>query len=273
MSARAAHGATTESQEKGGLPVPIVIGVEDSWPPFADEQGQGISTDIVKAAFASVGQPIKLMVMPYARVLRETEAGVIAAGYNVTRQASTQQRFIFGKTPILRASASFYYSNATSLVDRSPEQEFIDSTTEQALTPGDSTSSDIPPKNYASAKEIPDGERVALILGYEYGDTYEAQHTRFREYRVARQKQIIRMLLAGRVDMAVLFDRVATHTMEELGLPENVLRRGAQNHVSEIYVAFSREHPESEKYAAMLDLGLENIKNSGVYDAIMSKPR
>lgn len=225
--------------------VEVCLGVEDSWRPYANKQGKGLSTDIVKAAFAAVGQKVSISVRPYARVLRDLEAGILDGGYNVTRQASTEKRFVFGQHPILTASASFYYASNTS----------------------DYTAD--PAKSYATAKDIPNKARVASIIDYEYGDVYESQRKRFQEVRVVRQQQIIRMLLAHRVDVGIMFDRVAEYTLADMKLPESVLSRGAVNHTSDIYVAFSRKSPNAEKYAVLLDKGLEEIRANGVYDDLM----
>ncbi|WP_216097219.1 substrate-binding periplasmic protein [Pseudomaricurvus albidus] len=216
----------------------IHLGVEDGWPPYANERGQGLSTDIIKAAFAVMGQEVTISVMPYARVLRDVEAGHLDGGYNVTRQTSTEKRFIFGQFPILTASASFYYA-----ADR--------------------------PKVYQTARDIPSEARVASIIDYEYGNTYESQRERFNEVSVARQQQVIRMLLAHRVDVGVMFDRVVEHTLAEMNLPADILTRGAVNHTSDIYVAFSLKSPEAKKYAALLDQGLLKIRENGVYDKLM----
>lgn len=217
---------------------PIVLGVENSWPPYADAMGQGISTDIVRAAFAAVNQPVEIRVRPYARVLREVSAGLLSGGYNVTRQSTTEQRFVFGKSPLLMASASVYYA---------PDHV----------------------ADYQSHSQWPDNLRIGVIIGYEYGDAYERHRHRFKEYRVNHQQQLVRMLLAGRIDIAILFDRVAQYTLAEMGLSEDQLVRGMDNHFSDIYVVFSREDPNALRNADLLDAGLKRIKDQGAYADII----
>lgn len=231
------HAETAKAAKPSSNAI-IHLGVEDGWPPYADYQGKGLSTEIVKAAFAAVGQKVVISVKPYARVLRDVEAGHLDGGYNVTRQASTERRFIFGYYPILTANASFYYA-----ADR--------------------------PHAYQTARDIPSKARVASIIDYEYGDTYESQRERFREVSVARQNQIIRMLLAHRVDVAVMFDRVVEYTLVDMNLPPDILSQGAVINASDVYVAFSLKNPESKKYAALLDEGLLKIRESGVYENLM----
>ncbi len=219
---------------------PLVLGVEDSWPPYSNKQGEGVSKQIVIAAFSAVGQEVHFVVLPYARVLRDVESGNLDGGFNVTRQASTVERFVFGETPILQAQASFYYSPAS-------------------------------PLQLESHSVIADGSRVGMILGYEYGDAYEKHRHRFKEIRVGQQSQIVRMLIAGRLDLAIMFDEVARQTLLDMELPHNAISKGGLNHRSDIYVVFSKNNPFSSKHAQKLDQGMKIIKASGQYADIINQ--
>src|SRR5690606_11809083 len=161
------------------------LGVEDSWPPFAGADGDGLSTRLVKAAFARVGREVDINVYPYARVLHLVQAGELHGGYNVTRQHNTEQLFLFGKMPLLRASTSFFYRRGRE-------------------------------KDYTHISQVPDGTRIGLIIDYEYGDAFEEHRHRFVEHRVTRQEQIIQLLLLGRIDMAIMFDKVAAYTLANM---------------------------------------------------------
>jgi polar amino acid transport system substrate-binding protein len=231
-----AFSGAAEPQER--VPAELVLGVENSWPPYADENGQGVSADIVRAAFSAVGRPVTFKVRPYARVLLEVASGALDGGFNVTRQASTEPRFIFGEIPILVANASYYF----------PADHVID---------------------FNGADRVPDGTRVGLIIGYEYGDSYERYRSRIIENRVGRQRQIIRMLMAGRIDAGVMFDRVASYTLRGMDLPKGAVVKGPLHHRSDIYVVFSKVKSESQKNARDLDRGLKIIKDSGLYADII----
>jgi polar amino acid transport system substrate-binding protein len=103
---------------------------------------------------------VHIYVLPYARALKMTESGELDGVFNVTKQASTIEKFNFHQTPLLNANASFYYPLDSRL-------------------------------NYKSINEIPDSTTIALIINYEYEDKYEATRDRFNEVRVSKQKQII----------------------------------------------------------------------------------
>jgi len=220
----------------------IILAVENSWPPYADANGSGISTEILKLALEAVDIKLIFKVYPYARVLNEVMKGTLVGGYNVTRQASTEQQFLFGKQPLLTASASFYFSSDNSLA-----------------------------KGYKSIADIPDGTTIGLIIDYEYGDEFEKHKHRFKQVRVPQQRQIVSMLRAGRLNTAILFDAVATHTLTTMQLEQTSLLKGPINHTSDIYVAFSRAHNLAEFYANKLDLGLQKIKNNGEYQKLLQK--
>lgn len=236
LSAAAASGAAGPAAEPA-LP-PLTLGVEDSWPPYSNRQGDGLSKRIVVAAFTAVDQQVSFVVHPYARVLRDVESGILDGGFNVTRQKSTEKRFVFGREPILQARASFYYPLPHQFLGGPQER-------------------------------IAKGSRVGLIIDYEYGDTYDALRHSYREIRVGQQSQIVRMLVAGRLDVAIMFDRVAESTLEKMGLPQDVIIRGAENHSSDIYLVFSKQNSLAENYAKKFDRGLKIIKASGDYADIL----
>lgn len=221
----------------------LVLAIEDSWPPYADRQGQGISRTLVEEALALFCIQADFKVMPYARVLREVENGDLIGGMNVTRQASTEEKFTFGKHPILQAKASFY-------------------TLEPPLQP------------VTTIEQVADGSRIGLIIDYEYGDRYEQQRHRFSELRVDSQEQLIQLLLRGRIDATIMFDQVARYTLENAGQDPNLLFRNFQNHQSDIYVAFTRQFKQDEQLiktlADLLDQGVVQLKRSGRYREIIS---
>ncbi|MED5421971.1 MAG: hypothetical protein VX740_00885, partial [Pseudomonadota bacterium] len=66
------------------------VAIEDSWPPYADENGEGISRDILERALKYSDIEYEIQVEPYSRALYLTQIGATNACLNVTRQASTE---------------------------------------------------------------------------------------------------------------------------------------------------------------------------------------
>ncbi|MET0357228.1 MAG: transporter substrate-binding domain-containing protein [Cellvibrio sp.] len=222
-------------------PTTLVLGAEDSWPPYCDKQGAGISTNIIKAAFAKEGIQTEIRVRPYARVLQEVKSGTLDAGYNVTRQENTEQDFIFGLEPILQAKAYWYVTSKSTL-------------------------------GFNRINQVPTMLRVGGIIDYEYGDVYEQHRKRFKETRVPRQSQLIKMLHTGRIDAAIMFEEEANQALRDMNLPDDSIRKLMFNHTSDIYVAFSRKKENSRKNAAALDKGIRLLKASGEYDKLFKLP-
>ena len=215
----------------------IKLGVENSWPPYSDSSGNGISKDTVEKAFNAMGVDVQFSVLPYARALKMTKLGTLDGAFNVTKQASTIKKYNFHQEPILLAKASFYYP-ANSVL------------------------------NYKSIDDVPRGTSIALIIDYEYSDKYQRNMDKFDEVRVSKQKQIIQLLIKDRVDMAIMFDEVADYTLDKMQLSNTAIKKGATNHVSEIYVAFSKAKDTSE-IIKTFDQGLIKIRSRKA--AVISK--
>lgn len=215
----------------------IHLGAENSWPPYSDTQGQGISTNLIKAAFAKTGLTPTFKVLPYARVLHDLESGKIDGGYNVTRQSTTKDKYIFGQVPLLHVEAYWFF------------------------IPGMHPT-------IKSIADIPDRFRVGVIRDYEYGDIYENHRRRFTEVQVSQQSQIIRMLKQGRIDAAVMFDHEAEFALKEMKLDAVIFDKRFLNHSGDVYVAFSHKSPRARWLAEQLDKGLNELKQTGEYDQL-----
>lgn len=215
----------------------ILLGAENSWPPYSDENGQGISTSLIEAAFAKVGITPSFKVLPYSRVLHDLKSGKIDGGYNVARQSTTIDKYVFGKEPLLLAKTYWYF-----IPNKHPQIKSIE--------------------------DAPDQFKIGTILDYEYGDIYEVQRNRFKEFQLSKQSQIIRMLQQGRLDAGLMSEREAEFALKEMKLPINTLEKRFINHVDEIYLVFSLKHERSTWLAEQFDKGLIALKESGEYERL-----
>lgn len=217
----------------------IHLGAEDSWPPYSDAQGQGISTQLIKAAFAKTGLTPTFQVLPYARVLHDLASGKIDGGYNVTRQVTTDDKYIFGTVPLITVKAYWFFLPGTH-------------------------------SKIQSLADIPNKFRVGVIRDYEYGDEYEQQRYRFKETQVSQQSQLIRMLNQGRIDAALMFEQEAEFALRQMKIKSTVFDKRFLNHQGDVYVAFSHKSPKARWLAQQLDKGLLAIKETGEYDRILT---
>lgn len=234
--------AVSQDDRASSSPAMLIrIAAEDNWPPFSDHQGRGLSEQLVKAAFATQGYQITTVVVPYARALHSTRQGDTDACWNVTRQRNTEQEFTLHKIPLFTADSSFYYY--------------------------------LKAHPYLSVAQIPDGAVVGVILGYEYGDLYEQHKQRFKLVEVSTHAQLIGLLNTNKLDLAIFFDDVLRYYLQQEGIKANNIQRGKLNYRSEIYLAFSKENPQSSKRAAALDAGIAALKKSGVYQQMLLQIR
>jgi polar amino acid transport system substrate-binding protein len=221
-------------------PQAITLAAEDSWPPFANQFGQGISHRLIQAAFKQSHIEVTSLVVPYSRALMMAEKGAVDGVFNVTREASTEQRFIFGQIPLFVATASFYQRQQQPL---------------------------IAPHKWA----LPKGAVIGVIKSYEYGDEFPAliKQQQLNIVTVATQQQLINLLLIGRIDAAVMFDLVAEKNLQRMGVDDDIIPIFA-NHSSDIYLAFSKENPQAVALAKQLDTGLSQLKVSGQYEKLLA---
>jgi polar amino acid transport system substrate-binding protein len=216
----------------------LTLAVEDAWEPYANPDGTGMSVDIVRAAFESVGIEVTFEVIPYARLLQEVQTGKYVGGFNVAREPSREDAFLWGREMLFLARAHYYHYRT----------RFLEA---------------------SSATGLQSGEKVGVILGYEYGVLFH-ENNRISKVWGKRHDQILRMLQAGRVDTVILFEKTANLFLNEMNLQEEVFA-AFSSEPSRIYVAFSRQHPEARHYMEKLDEGLARIRANGEYQAILEK--
>ncbi|CAM4355091.1 ABC transporter substrate-binding protein [Shewanella denitrificans] len=234
LTQQLSHEHGTQSQVNS-----IILAAEDSWPPFADQFGKGISHQLVKSAFAEVGIRVETLVVPYSRGLRMAERGNVDGVFNVTREVSTQDKFIFGQQPLFQASASFYQHKSHPISAKSKY--------------------DLAPKAV-----------IGVIKGYEYGDEFPqlVKQKDWVLFIANNQMQLINMLLVNRIDLAVMFDAVAKEQLTQMGVNEEI-QPIFNNHQSDIFVAFSKQQPNSSLLAKKLDEGLIKLKSQGQYAKLL----
>ena len=222
------------------LPAPekiITIAAEDNWPPFSDEKGRGLSYTLVQAALRQSGYQLKTVVVPYARALYYTEHNMVDGCWNVTKQQSTRSRFLLHQVPLFRASSSFYYYKTA--------------------------------KNFSSIAAIPNRTVVGVILGYEYGDDFEKHKQRFHLVEVSSHEQLLKLLQAEKLDVALFYDDVLSFYLQQWQVADPLIIRGAENFVSELFIAFDKNNEQSQQKADALDQGLRQLQQSGEYQRLM----
>jgi polar amino acid transport system substrate-binding protein len=216
----------------------LTLAVEDAWEPYANPDGTGMSVEIVTAAFRSVGVDVVLEVLPYARVLHEVKSGKYVGGFNVAREASREDDFLWGREMLFLAHAHYYHHKSR-------------------------------PLRVQDVRSLQGGEKIGVIRGYEYGNLFH-DHQGIVRVWANRHDQIIDMLRLGRVQAVIMFEKTAGLYRRKMHLADEV-QAAFPSEPSRIFVAFSRRHPEATRYLELLDEGLRRIKADGTYQTILDK--
>jgi len=116
------------------------------------------------------------------------------------------------------------------------------------------------------------GKRVGTTHGYDYGEAFDGDRSMLRDVAPSDISSL-RKLVAGRVDYALVFDRVAN----EIGranpeLAKGYVRQGLLAEQS-MYLSFSRDFPGIERLIALFDQGLAKVRSSGEYARIEARWR
>lgn len=214
----------------------IILGAENDWVPYANEDGTGMSNEIVRAAYQAVGINVSFQVGPYNRLLKSVEEGALLGVFNVPKEHSNQDLFIFGKTPLFTAFSAYYQSRDNPLAAKKKE-------------------------------DLVHGEKVGVVFEYGYGDFF-ARNDRIEKIGVRSDLLNLRKLAKGRIDATILYDKTAKKLIDENGLNDKI-EKAFDSESAEIYVAFSKTFPKAQHYADKLDEGLAAIKASGQYQKIV----
>ncbi len=215
----------------------LLVYAENDWPPYSNADGTGIANNILQAAYLSVGIDVTFDILPFARILKKLDNGDAIVGINVGYVFDTRKRFLFGNHPIFSVSSHYYHWHNS-------------------------------PLNATHKSELKPETKIGLILGYHYGDFIDLNTNNLALHRVKTHQQNIDKLAIGRLDGLLIYDDVAEELIRTHNL-QGLLKKAFPGDSIAIYAAFSKKHPDSEKYMHLLDEGLKRIVEEGTYTKIM----
>ncbi|WPP01900.1 transporter substrate-binding domain-containing protein [Pseudomonas sp. HR96] len=230
-----------------GLPVanaePLRVVTEEFSPYNMTENGKitGLSTEVVQAVLAEVGETAPIQVMPWARAydMALHEENVLI--YSITR--SPEREPLFNWVGLIVSTHTCLYSSAARPVHLN--------SLEDARRYQIGTVKDDVGEEYLTARHFTVGENLQSSSKYELN--YDK-------------------LKGGRVDLWISDDRNAAYLARQAGdQPERVLVQSLPlaDLGEDLSLAFSLKTPQAtvERYRA----ALEAIHRNGKYDAIMRK--
>lgn len=220
---------------------PLQVGAEDDWYPYTawrDGRIQGMSADIVRAAFAAVGEDVELVPYPYARCMQLAQSGRLAACFNTAPNAEIERDYLLPRHPLFRDDILLWAPSYRAT----------------------------PVTNLGQLA----GRRVAVTVGYEYGETFD----RLADVvRVTVRKDIsgFLMLQHDRVDYVAAYRGTTEALVRDNPELRGLFTAVATLHQPELYLSFSRQHPGAPALLQRFDEGMAIIQGNGRYRAILSQ--
>jgi len=236
--------AASHAQPRGRL-AGVVIGAENDWYPYSGERegrAQGMTVDLVAAAYAAVGIEVKFEPMPYARCMAQTRAGTLVACFNTTRTALIEGDYLWPARPMFN-ERFLIYARADDTHRGPPLQ----------------------------VKDL-EGQKVAVTRGYEYGSEFDA-NPHIDRIITSHDENNFELLLRGRARYTLAPDantRLLLQRRPEMAHRFKVV--GALSYFG-IYTTFSRMHPDAREALAAFDEGMRLINANGTAKAIQDRWR
>jgi polar amino acid transport system substrate-binding protein len=219
------------------------IGAEDDWSPYSyveNGEAKGFAADIVRAAWSAAGVKVELVPLPYARCMKEVDNNALAGCFDTLRDPRTEARYLWHKVPLFKARIAIYGPS------KGPSKGVV-------------------------FKDLY-GARVGVTNGYDYGQAFDNDPAMKRDVAPSDLASL-RKLAAGRIDYALVFDRVAESIFRKNpDLAAAIQQRGVLVEPS-LYISFARNMPGIEATIAKFDAGLDKIRKSGEYARIEARWR
>lgn len=220
---------------------PLLVGAEDDWYPYTavrDGRIQGMSVDIVKAAFAASGTSVELVACPYARCMQRVLKGELVACFNTAPDTRIATLYRLPQEPLFSADILLWArrEDATPVEDLGRLRD----------------------------------RRVAVTLGYEYGELFDSLQL-MQRVPVRKDLNGFLMLSHRRVDYMVAYRETAERLFQETPALQGAFAPVATVHRPQLYLSFSRHHPEAETLLQRYDQGMRLIRADGRYQAILDR--
>lgn len=230
----------------GGLSSPLQaeslrIGAEDDWYPYTalkDGKVQGMSVDIVKAAFAATDTQVELVPYPYARCMQMARNGQLVACFNTAPDAQIAADYLLPQNPLFSDDILLWTRN---------EQAAPISSLEQLA-----------------------GKKIAVTIGYEYGSRFDSDQ-QLQRVKVRKDLNGFLMLQHQRVDYFVAYRGTANQLFHDHPALAGQFSPVYTVYQSQLFLSFSRQNPASAELLQRFDQGMQLIHNSGRYQQIIEQ--
>ncbi|SDH32106.1 substrate-binding periplasmic protein [Propionivibrio dicarboxylicus] len=192
----------------------------------------GFSVDVVREAFARIGEPLRIDAYPVARAIAYYEAGKVDGLFTIKPTEARRARMLFTRHPVLKQDFVLFGL-------RESDPAYVDDLSALA------------------------GMTVGVVTGLTYGERF-AQAVRagvLRADDATTLAQSLRKLLAGRVDLVISSRAVGQQAIRDLGLEARVEVKGAP--VESAYSYLALQPGIHEDIARRFDQALDDMQRDG----------
>lgn len=221
----------------------VRIGAENDWYPYSaqrDGAPVGMVPEIVRAAFAAQGIDVELVSLPYSRCMKMAESSLLLGCFDTLRNPLIEQKYRWAHHPLLRARIDIY------------------ARADAANTP-------------VHLEDL-HGRRIGVTNGYEYGAPFDSDTTMQRDIGDS-DLNAIRKLIAGRVDYALIYTRIASAAMRDHPELNGKFKSVGTLIEPEIYLSFGLDYANVSHYIDVFDAGMASIIKNGEYARIEARWR
>ncbi|GIU21104.1 hypothetical protein TUM4433_00030 [Shewanella schlegeliana] len=219
-----------------------IVVASDIWCPYICTDNSGYVVELTQQAFASVDIEVKFESLPFQRALTLTSQHKLDAVLAVTAEHISTFSLSSNHVPIGQYTNDFY-------------------------TPVNSN------WQYSSLKSL-DSKLIATILGYDYGESLnrylENHNSHVRTSGEAPLKTNLYLATKNRIDLLIGNRYVIDYTAKQYGYSSDIRFAGSENKSTALYVGFSNDD-KGHSYASLFAQGIENLKQSGEYQAILDR--
>lgn len=227
-----------------GADAPIILAAPEGRPNTYIENGvaKGFFTDLVIEAFRRQHRAVEIHIMPWLRCIEETKVGHVDGMYIIYKLAEREPYFDYPAEPLAMLH----------------EIAFVKADAPHPLTRFD--------PNQTS------GRRVAIVSHTHHGDRLDAalQSGRFPVQEIDGYDNLVNMLAAGRIDVAIAVRDPMQETVDRLGQQSKIVRLRPELDRVPSYLTFTKTRDMSAATHAF-DEGIRSMKADGTYDAIARK--
>lgn len=222
----------------------VLVAAEKSIPTSYLEKGEqrGILIDVINEAFNRAGYSVEILLMPWARCLREAENGTVDGIFSVYRTAERQEFLTYADEVLITQVQAFFVAVDSTIIFDGDLQKLAN-------------------------------KSIGIINQTSYGPILDAalEEGVFKWVSQAQSSQsTVRKLIAGRIDLIPSYRHVVLSTAKAIGASNKIKQLSPDIEAIPSYLAFTKRNDFS-KVIEDYNKALASMKKDGVYDEIFNK--